>query len=102
MKCVKGKEIQVHKTPAGYYIGVWDEDGPRCRISGYYRTKEAAEKALENKTFYPDEGCCLCPGIWDCFDDGEEEVLASIWDDEEAFEAAYDAWEATWIDGPQP
>jgi hypothetical protein len=61
-----GKELSIHKTPAGWYIGVWDEDGPRCRISTYYRTKEAAEKALKNKTFFPDDSCVTCPGICEC------------------------------------
>lgn len=78
MKCAIEKELSVHKTPAGWYIGVWDEDGPRCRISTYYRTKETAEKALEHKTFYPDLGCVTCPGVWSCIpeedDDLEEEL----------------------------
>ena len=73
MKCAMGKELAIYKTPAGWYIGVWDEDGPRCRISSYYRTKEAADKALENKTFYPDDSCVTCPGVWSCLPEDEDD-----------------------------
>ena len=52
MKCIKGKEIQVLKSGTGFYIGCFDDDGPCCRISGYYKTKEAAERDLKNKTFF--------------------------------------------------
>ena len=87
MKCTMGKEIGIHKTPAGYYIGVWDEDGPRCRISGYYKKKENAEKALEYKTFFPDEGCVLCPGIWECIPEEDEDF-----DPEDLLEDWEDSW----------
>lgn len=78
MKCVKGNEISVHKTPAGYYIGCFDDEGPVCRISRYYNKEEQAKQALDNGTFYPDEGCVLCPGVLNCVSD-EDEVDDSIW-----------------------
>ena len=55
MKCKKGYEFEVMSTPAGYYVGtVCEDDGypePYCRASGYYNTRQDAEKALEEKTF---------------------------------------------------
>lgn len=55
MKCTQGKEISVHQSAAGYYIGCYsmDEDLgceiPYCRIStGYYPTREKAERALRD------------------------------------------------------
>lgn len=52
MKCIKGKEIAVHKFAAGFYIGCVDEEGPYCRISGHFTDKESAQTALDNLTFY--------------------------------------------------
>lgn len=38
MKCKKGYEIKVFKSPAGYYLGTRDEEGfPNCRVSGYFK-----------------------------------------------------------------
>ena len=46
--CGEKLEPQVCKSPAGYYVGYWcDEDGPFSRESGYYRTREEAERALK-------------------------------------------------------
>ena len=82
MKCVKGHEIAVHKTHAGYYIGCFGEDGPICRISRYYNKKEQADKALEHNTFYPDEGCVLCPGVWSCLpEDEDDKDFLEEWED---------------------
>ena len=51
--CVAGKEIQVVKSYAGYYIGTW-EDGPNCRLSvEYFKSEEEAEEALKNGRFTP-------------------------------------------------
>lgn len=37
MKCIKGYEIRVLKSVAGYYIGTVDEEGfPNCRITTQY------------------------------------------------------------------
>lgn len=47
-KCIHGREVEVHMSGAGYFIGVWDEEGPFCRASGYYRTRAEATTALEN------------------------------------------------------
>lgn len=67
MKCIKGKEIQVLRSAAGYYIGCYDEDGPCCRISGYYSDKERAETALEKKLFFRDaEEISFCNKGWGC------------------------------------
>lgn len=36
MKCIKGHEIEILKSAAGYYVGTRDENGlPYCRISDY-------------------------------------------------------------------
>jgi len=52
MKCIKGKELGVHKSNAGFYIGVVDEEGPLCRISEeYYETRELAELLLKSNAF---------------------------------------------------
>ena len=46
--------LRVCKSAAGYYIGVsLPEEGPICRASmEYWRTREAAEKALEEETWH--------------------------------------------------
>lgn len=69
MKCIKGKDIQVLRSAAGYYIGCYDEEGPYCRISGYYGSREAAETALSTRTFnrfadeidFCNQGCGCIP-----------------------------------------
>lgn len=44
--------LQVLQTPAGWYLGVWPEgDEPYSRDSQYFPTKEAAEQALEQRTW---------------------------------------------------
>jgi hypothetical protein len=48
MICTKGKKLQVLNSNAGYYIGVFDDEGPYCRMSEYYRSRELAEAALES------------------------------------------------------
>ncbi len=53
-KCKQGLEVQVLHSAAGYYIGTVDEeDGfPNCRLSvEYYKTRELAQSALDNRTF---------------------------------------------------
>ena len=53
--CQKGLELNVYKSYAGYYIGTFicegEDVGPNCRCSGYYKTREDAEHALETRTF---------------------------------------------------
>lgn len=39
--CVKGNRVILEKTPAGYCLATWDQDGPRCRISGFADEKNA-------------------------------------------------------------
>ena len=36
MKCKKGFDVCAHKSAAGYYLGTWDEEGPRCRLTTAY------------------------------------------------------------------
>lgn len=39
MKCIKGYDIKIMKSNAGYYIGTRDGEGfPNCRISDYRET----------------------------------------------------------------
>jgi len=53
MKCIKGFEVKVMTSAAGYYIGTFDNEGfPMCRISDYYKSKEAAQRALEKFAFH--------------------------------------------------
>lgn len=70
-QCQKGLELNVYKSYAGFYIGTFicdgEDVGPNCRCSGYYKTREAAEQALENRTFnrvcdenYMCHGGCGC------------------------------------------
>lgn len=53
MKCIKGYEIRVLHSGAGFYIGTYDDsEGPNCRISyDYFKTKEGAEEALKTLNF---------------------------------------------------
>ena len=53
MKCVKGLEVCVLNSPAGYYVGTIDQECfPNCRLSQeYYKKKEEAQTALNNRTF---------------------------------------------------
>ena len=45
--CKKELKLEVLMSNAGYYIGTWCDCGPYSRESGYFRTRELAEKALE-------------------------------------------------------
>lgn len=55
MICVKGLELKVCKTPAGFCIGTTDEDGlPNCQLSqNFFDTTEKAQKALDDNSFIP-------------------------------------------------
>ena len=90
MKCIKGYEIKPMKSAAGWYVGTTDEDGfPMCRISGYYPTKETAQTALDNKTFYRfAEEISFCNGGCGCYYDGDS-------DGDEDF---LEEWENSWGD----
>jgi len=51
--CKKHLTIGVYKSAYAYYIGFFcDYCGPYSRESGYYNTREEAEKALKNKTYW--------------------------------------------------
>jgi hypothetical protein len=43
---------EVLRSAAGYYIGTQCECGPYSRESGYYRTYEEAESALNSGSFF--------------------------------------------------
>jgi hypothetical protein len=43
--------IDVYMSAAGYYVGTWCGCGPYSRESGYYRTREAARRALETEGY---------------------------------------------------
>jgi hypothetical protein len=52
VECGAHLEIQVCKSMAGYYVGFWcDRCGPYSRESGYYQSREEAEKALSRGTY---------------------------------------------------
>lgn len=45
-------QLQVLRSNAGYYVGTQcNECGPYSRESGYYETREAADKALKTGSF---------------------------------------------------
>ena len=71
-KCVKGLEVKVLKSNAGYYIGTTKEDEefccemPNCRLSSYYKDEKTAQKELEEKKFIEREAPenVWCSGGW--------------------------------------
>lgn len=68
MKCIKGFEVEVMKSPAGFYLGTKDKEGfPNCRISGYCQSKELAPYLIPNR-----QTNCIeneyCNGGRGCFD----------------------------------
>jgi hypothetical protein len=40
-------ELQICRSPAGYYIGTYCQCGPYSRESNYYETRQGAEAALK-------------------------------------------------------
>ncbi len=38
-------ELAVHQSGAGYYVGTWCDCGPYSRESGYYPSRDRAERA---------------------------------------------------------
>ena len=49
--CFKDVQNEVLQSAAGYYIGSICECGPYSRESGYYRTEEDAQRALDDGIF---------------------------------------------------
>jgi non-ribosomal peptide synthetase component E (peptide arylation enzyme) len=49
--CLKDLKNEVLRSAAGYYIGTLCDCGPYTRESGYYRTEEEAQRALDADTF---------------------------------------------------
>lgn len=45
-------KFEVLHSPAGYYIGTQCHCGPYSRESGYYRSRKAAQAALDTGTFF--------------------------------------------------
>lgn len=45
--CKTKVKVQVLSSNAGYYIGTSCDCGPYSRESGYYKTREQAQKALD-------------------------------------------------------
>lgn len=51
-RCKQGRDITVLQSNGGYYIGTIEDNQPYCRLSAaYYKTKEEAQYALDNRTF---------------------------------------------------
>ncbi len=47
-------KFQICQSGAGYYIGTYcSECGPWSRESGYFKTRELAQTALDNNTWEP-------------------------------------------------
>ena len=49
--CLVTPKLQVCHSAAGYYVGTYCHCGPYSRESDYYRTSEAAQKALTSGEF---------------------------------------------------
>jgi len=50
--CRQGLVVSVFSCGMGYYIGTFHpEEGPNCRISGYYKHREDAERQLADRSF---------------------------------------------------
>ena len=43
--------LGVYMSNAGYYVGTWCGCGPYSRESGYYRTRDEAQAALDASAF---------------------------------------------------
>jgi hypothetical protein len=51
-ECGTGLTIDIQQSAAGYYVGFFcQECGPYSRESGYYRSYEEAEKALNTGSY---------------------------------------------------
>ena len=45
--------VKVCHSHAGYYIGQWcNKCGPICRMSGYYSSRQYAERELKSGEFF--------------------------------------------------
>lgn len=49
--CKETPKLQVHFSPAGYYVGTYCGCGPYSRESGYYATRKLAQEALDKGTY---------------------------------------------------
>jgi len=67
MKCVRGYDIEVLRSGAGYYIGTRDDIGlPNCRISNQYakNSKDAEDLPMDRQNNMEN---CYCNGGRGCF-----------------------------------
>lgn len=66
MKCIKGYEVEPHRSGAGYFMGTVDEFGaPNCRISQYAKTaKDAMSLPLDRQNCSENN---FCNGCGSCF-----------------------------------
>lgn len=44
-------ELEVLRSPAGWYLGAWDEQGPVARDSQYFATEAEALEALRTNSY---------------------------------------------------
>lgn len=56
--CKKGLAVKPYKSFAGWYIGTWDADGPRCRLTTMYAKTEEEAKQL------PLDRCDACENVY--------------------------------------
>ncbi len=43
--------LTVCQSGAGFYVGCWNQEGPVSRDSEYFPTREAAQEALDNRSW---------------------------------------------------
>jgi len=53
LDCGETVTLDVHSTPAGYYVGTWCNCGPYSRESVYYASREQAEADLRSGEWVP-------------------------------------------------
>lgn len=65
MVCIKGREIEILKSSAGFYVGTREQGEPFCRISDY-RTKPGDVSDFDySRMFYAMENQ-FCNGCRNC------------------------------------
>ena len=65
MVCQKGNSVELCNSPAGYYLGTFDEDGPCCRLSTCVPASQVSslvpDRICEENLFCNGgRGCRLC------------------------------------------
>ena len=41
LTCERGKQIALMQSPAGFYVGTFDDEGPCCRLTEYSEVKDS-------------------------------------------------------------